>query len=81
MAVAEVVGGGLDLPAFLFDEAARFGGMPPAPTNASAPWRWPDRFKCQLLTDEKALAAANCTPCPARISSLRLAFMPACIRQ
>ena len=39
-------------------EAARFGGMPPAPTNASAPWRWPERFKCQLLTDDKALAAA-----------------------
>ncbi|MFO1494938.1 MAG: hypothetical protein U1F26_09780 [Lysobacterales bacterium] len=39
-------------------EAARFGGMPPAPTNASAPWRWLDRFKCQLLADERALPAA-----------------------
>ena len=54
-------------------EAARLGGMPPAPTNASAPWRWPERFKCQLLTDEKALAAAmayvDLNPVRAKIAS------------
>lgn len=32
--------------------------MPLAPMNANAPWRWPERFKCQVLTDERALAAA-----------------------
>ena len=30
--------------------------MPPALPNASAQ-RWPDRYKCQALTDERALAA------------------------
>lgn len=38
-------------------EAARLGGMPPAPTNASAQ-RWPDCFKCQTLLDETGVLSA-----------------------